>query len=811
MTLRQAMLIAIVSASLLMVGLLVHLTLSNRAFRSLDGISHLSNDVTVAVAELDQLVYEHMLRPQARPAERWQVLSRQLDGFLDGLEQAGGDRLPLERMRAEMHQAQRLFESVVSENAVGPPADEGANLRRQRSAEQLLIVSRSLVGHAGSVHRASLAQQAAIHGRDSAISFAALGLSVGLLGWLFTHIHRRVLRRLEAVQRCTERAASGDLGLRLADRHVDELGELSRAFDRMLEQLRHSRETLQHDEAQRVIDEGQRHLINALPVLVWAAQPGGTIDAYNRAWGERLGVDPTVPGFNWESLIHADDLERWSLVWRRAIANGALIEIELRLRQREQWCWHLTRVAPLLDPDGVIMRWVGTTADIHKAKELEERLRDARNQAELLNQVGLDLGSEIDIARLAQRVTDTATALAGGEFGALFCDLANTGDSYLLLGLSGMPREALVEFPVPAVGSMFHPSFVGIGVIRCDDVRKDPRFLGEVSALAVPSGHPRITSYLAAPLRTRSGEVIGALFCCHSSPAHFTVQHERMVAGIAALAATAFDNARLIDVERRQRRMVDERAAALACSNAELEQFAYICSHDLQEPLRMVSSFLGLLSERCHDQLDERGRGFIVRAIDGASRMQNLVRDILSFSRVGRGERAEECFPLADAVSTALVNLQMQIDEAQARVEVRELPVVRANRLQCVQLFQNLIGNALKYRSGAAPVVRIHAVPQGGWWQIEVADNGIGIDPTHHRRVFQIFQRLHGREQFEGTGIGLSLCEKIVRAHGGRIAVQSALGQGATFSFTLPHVDSPKRVFTPSDGHPVLVSRVQGA
>jgi light-regulated signal transduction histidine kinase (bacteriophytochrome) len=316
-----------------------------------------------------------------------------------------------------------------------------------------------------------------------------------------------------------------------------------------------------------------------------------------------------------------------------------------------------------------------------------------------------------------------------------------------------------------------------------------------------------VVSYLAVPVRTRSGAVIGGLLCGHSQAAQFTMQHERLILGIAALAATAFDSARLIDAERRHRRLADQRSSELARSNAELEQFAYICSHDLQEPLRMVSSFLGLLEERYRDRLDERGLGFIQRAVDGATRMQNLVRDILSFSRVGRGERAEEVLQLTQVVDEAVANLQAAIEHTGARIERNDLPAVRGNRLQCVQLFQNLLSNALKFQGEGPPLIRITAKKEGPRWRISIADNGIGIDPTHHKRIFQLFQRLHGREQYEGTGIGLSLCQKIVLAHGGTIGVDSEPGKGSVFWFTLP--DAAEQEHTPISGlHPAM--HVQG-
>jgi light-regulated signal transduction histidine kinase (bacteriophytochrome) len=285
------------------------------------------------------------------------------------------------------------------------------------------------------------------------------------------------------------------------------------------------------------------------------------------------------------------------------------------------------------------------------------------------------------------------------------------------------------------------------------------------------------------------------------------MQHERLLLGIAALAATAFDNARLIDAERRQRRLADQRASDLARSNAELEQFAYICSHDLQEPLRMVSSFLSLLDDRYRNVLDDRGRDFVRRAIDGSTRMQKLVRDILAYSRVGRGEHAEEVLALDDVVDEALANLETAIEQNKAEIKRGILPKVRVNRLQCVQLFQNLISNALKFHGDQDPIVSIDCVQEGNRWQISITDNGIGIDPSHHQRIFQVFQRLHGRDQIDGTGIGLSLCQKIVLAHGGKLTVNSTPGHGATFTFSLPDMHEVDN--TPLSGQQTIVTLSQ--
>lgn len=249
------------------------------------------------------------------------------------------------------------------------------------------------------------------------------------------------------------------------------------------------------------------------------------------------------------------------------------------------------------------------------------------------------------------------------------------------------------------------------------------------------------------------------------------------------------------DIDRMRLRILAE-AADLQRSNAELEQFAYVASHDLQEPLRKVASFCQLLQARYGGQLDARADQYIDFAVDGAKRMQVLINDLLAFSRVGRADTPMSDVQLGAVVREAERNLAAGLEESGATVEVGELPTVHGDPGLLTLMFQNLIANAVKFRSEDAPRVRISARPDedGGWWTITVADNGIGIDAEYSERIFVIFQRLHSRASYEGTGIGLAMCRKIVEHHGGRIWLgANGDASGSTFNFTLPREPQESR------------------
>lgn len=272
--------------------------------------------------------------------------------------------------------------------------------------------------------------------------------------------------------------------------------------------------------------------------------------------------------------------------------------------------------------------------------------------------------------------------------------------------------------------------------------------------------------------RRKSGEV----FPADASISHLEVGGSRIY---TAVLRDVTERARAEEALARQ-------AQDLARSNAELEQFAYVASHDLQEPLRMVASYTQLLARRYGDRLDDDAHEFIGYAVDGVRRMQGLISDLLAYSRVGSRGESPEMVELEPVMARTIDVLRTAVEESGATVTHDPLPAVQADAVQIGQVLQNLVGNALKFRGDAPPRVHVGVQRQGAEWVFSVRDNGIGIAPEYAQRIFVIFQRLHTRADYEGTGIGLAICKKIVERHGGRIWVESAEGQGSTFFFTLP-------------------------
>ena len=305
-----------------------------------------------------------------------------------------------------------------------------------------------------------------------------------------------------------------------------------------------------------------------------------------------------------------------------------------------------------------------------------------------------------------------------------------------------------------------------------------------------PEYESGIRSFLSVPL-VYNDRVIAALNFRSLSEDIYTHHDVEVAQLIGAQVAGAIANSQLHADTVEADRILQEQAAELTRSNAELEQFAYVASHDLQEPLRVISGYVNLLEERYGDRIDQDGREFIGYTVDAVHRMRNLINDLLEYSRVESDGNPFETVDCNKALANALADLGVSIDETSAEVTFEELPELEGDPVQIAQLLENLIANAIKFRQDdVSPRIHVSCHRSDDDWQLSVADNGIGIRPRYQDRIFGMFKRAHKRSKYPGTGIGLAMCSKIVERHGGRIWVESEVGEGSTFHFTIPAQES---------------------
>lgn len=396
----------------------------------------------------------------------------------------------------------------------------------------------------------------------------------------------------------------------------------------------------------------------------------------------------------------------------------------------------------------------------------ERELRAQADRLELLHEIGKQLSAEHEIAPLAQKIVNLTTRLTGAQFGAFFYFVVDGGRVHRHVAYAGTPRDAfapLAEHPV------LRDTLENHEVIRCDDIRRTPRLAFE---LDVP-----IKSYLAIPVTGRAGKGVGALVFGHERAGAFSTAAERFVEGVVAQAAIAMDNARLFD-EANQ--LIDE----LERTNRDLDQFAYVASHDLKAPLRGIANLSQWIEDDLGDKMDEQGL-YHMRLLRGrVTRLEGLIEGILHYSRADRTQ--------SETIDVDVAQLASDIWEllsppAEVRLVVAAaLPVLRTMRVPLQQVLMNLIGNAIKYNPDRSLTVEVGGERRDEHWAFYVKDNGVGIAPEYHDRIWGLFQTLEARDKIESTGIGLAVVRKIVETRGGRAWIESAAGAGATFWFTWP-------------------------
>jgi PAS domain S-box-containing protein len=531
-----------------------------------------------------------------------------------------------------------------------------------------------------------------------------------------------------------------------------------------------------------------------------------------------FGIPPGTPVSRDElrQLLEVEDRERARVTAETAMANRTDYEIEYCLKRPDNSeTWILATGRGIYDEHGSIVGQLGFVQDISARKATEETLREQAEALRTLNDVGKVISAELDLHKTVQAVTDAATEVTGARFGSFFYNVLNEeGASYMLYTLAGVPREAFAHFPMPRATDLFGPTFRGEGVVRIGEVKKDPRYGKNSPYYGMPEGHLPVTSYLAVPVVSRSGEVLGGLFFGHPERNIFTERDEIVVAGLASQAAVAMDNARLYETAKRARTEAEKAAAEKerlyrqAEESSRLkEEFLATISHELRTPL---SAILGWARMLRMGQLSEENAAKALDTIERNARAQaQLVDDLLDVSRIVTGKlrmdvqpadpnafidaAVEAVRPAADAKG---VRVQKVIDTG--AISIPGDPV----RLQ--QVVWNLLSNAIKFtpRGGR---VQIRSERVNSHLEIVVSDTGQGISPDFLPHVFDRFRqadqktsRSHG-----GMGLGLAIVRHLVEMHGGTVrAMSEGEGHGSTFTVMLPI--SPVYRVDPSGGrvHP---------
>ncbi|HEY2732838.1 MAG TPA: ATP-binding protein [Polyangiales bacterium] len=500
--------------------------------------------------------------------------------------------------------------------------------------------------------------------------------------------------------------------------------------------------------------------------LVWGCTTEGLFDYLGPQWFAYTGIPAEEQlGRSLAELLHPSDRERAQQSFCDASGAANAFEIDARVRRRDGvFRWFRLRARAAYTNTGAL-RFCGVGCDVedlYQSKQdvrvlshaLAARIGERTDQ--LLRESQRRERVEGELTRLRARFVNATEAGPIGVWEWSLCDAAPEWDDSLY-ALYGLDRVCAGE-PAQAWRACLHR----------EDVERAEREI--IRLLAADGGGDSQTGF----------RVVGA----DGATRHIrsSAQVERDAEGRALrLIGTNWDETTQVESER----LLREQNRKLARSNAELEQFAYAASHDLQEPLRAVAGSARLLGRRYRGQLDPDADAILENLVDGAERMRRLIKDILALSRISSRGAPFATFSAERPLSAALRNLRVAIVTSGAEIIHDRLPPVRGDKSQLTSLFQNLIGNAIKYRSERPPRVQIRAEPSGRDVRFAIQDNGIGIDRADFERVFGLFQRLHTRATHPGSGIGLALCKKIVERHGGQIWVESSLGEGSTFYFSL--------------------------
>lgn len=498
-------------------------------------------------------------------------------------------------------------------------------------------------------------------------------------------------------------------------------------------------------------------------------------------------------------LLPAEEGESLEAVKRQVLETGAGVRREVRVTLPDGTRWYDLVVEPRRDREGAVVGVAGVALDVTSRKEAEELLRERNETVETINRVGPMLSAELDLEKVVQAVTDAATELVGARFGSFFYNVMDErGASYMLYTLSGVPREHFARFPMPRATDLFGPTFRGEGTILIADVKQDPRYGKNSPYFGMPKEHLPVASYLAVPVISRSGGVIGGLFFGHPDAGMFAERDARVVEGLAAQAAVAMDNARLYEEAQKER----GKAEAAARENERLyleaqeanrlkDEFLATVSHELRTPLTAILGWARMLLTNA---VGDDGQRRALETIDRNARSQaQIIEDLLDISRVITGKLRLDIRQVepGEVVRAAVDSVRPAAEAKNVRLQVLLDPQAGpvsgdADRLQ--QVVWNLLTNAVKFTpKGGRVQVKLERV--NSHVEIAVSDTGLGIAPEFLPFVFDRFRQADGSttRRHGGLGLGLSIVRQLVELHGGTIKAESpGAGEGASFTVSLP-------------------------
>jgi PAS domain S-box-containing protein len=431
-------------------------------------------------------------------------------------------------------------------------------------------------------------------------------------------------------------------------------------------------------------------------------------------------------------------------------------------------------ISPMMDTKGNIIGASKIARNVSKQQVAEHTLQQYAENLEILNTVGKVISEKLDVQEILQNVTDATTMLSGAAFGAFFYNkLDEEGESYMLYTLSGAPREAFEKFGMPRNTDVFAHTFNGLGIVRVDDITKDPRYGHNHPHYGMPKGHLPVVSYLAVPVVSKSGAVIGGLFLGHPEPGRFTKEHEILISGVTSQASVALDNAKLYE--------------EIQVLNSKKDEFIGLASHELKTPMTSLNGYLQIIDRSL--PADDKNKLFIQKALSQINKLSGLISDLLDVSKIEAGKLpfTYAAFNLPQLIEEVVDLMQYSTKSHRIIIcsDIDDL-LVNADRQRIEQVVINLISNAIKY-SPQADHINVSVSRQDNNAVVTVQDFGIGINKEQHDRIFSRFYRVDDvASHISGLGIGLYISNEIITRHQGKLSVDSETGKGSTFKFEIP-------------------------